>query len=87
MSIDSFTSVSADHPARASFAVTPNDSTELAVIPRAVYVGNGGNIVGQLVGDNADRTFIGVPNGAILPFRFKLIKSTSTTASDIIGLV
>jgi len=87
MSIDNFTNRTEISPARGSFSITPNDSTELTVVPKAVYVGTGGNIVARLVGDSTDVTFNNVADGTILPFQFKLIKSTSTTASNLVGLV
>jgi hypothetical protein len=84
--MDRFTNVTAESPARASAAITPDNTTELESIPKAIYVGNGGNITGQLIGDTEDVVFTGVPTGAILPVQFKLIKSTGTTASSIVGL-
>lgn len=84
--MDRFTDVTSESPARGAVAITPNDSTELASIPKALYVGNGGTIVGQAVGSNTDISFTGVPTGAILPVQFKLIKATGTTATNIVGL-
>lgn len=82
--MDRFTDITAESPARGSFEITPGDS-ELPAIPKAIYVGSGGSIVGQLVGDTTDTTFNGVPTGAILPMQFKIIRSSSG-ASDIVGL-
>jgi hypothetical protein len=84
--MDRFTDVTAESPARASEPITPNNTVQLSSIPKAIYVGSGGSITGQLVGDTEDRTFGGVPTGAILPFQFKLIKASGTSASQIIGL-
>jgi hypothetical protein len=62
---------------KSSAPITPNDTTELAPM-RALYVGTGGTFVGRLRNDSEDRTFV-VADGAILPFDFKLIKSTGLT--------
>ena len=84
--MDRFTNVTAESPARGSAAITPDNTVELASVPKAVYVGTGGNIRGQLVGDTQDVVFVGVPTGAILPVQFKLIKATGTDADNIVGL-
>lgn len=65
-------------------AITPHDSNQI-IPPFALYVGVGGDIVavnrsGQTI------TFKGVPTGAILPIRPKILKATGTTATDIVGL-
>ena len=44
-------------PSRAPFAVTPHDSTELSIIPKALYVGTGGTVILRGVGGTADVTF------------------------------
>ncbi len=84
--MDRFTDITAESPARGSTAITPNDSTELTSVTKAVYVGSGGNITGRLVGDTTDTVFENIQDGAILPVQFKLIKATGTTASAIVGL-
>lgn len=76
-----------ESPARNSYSVTPHDSNEIGTYePKGVWVGSGGTIVGQLIGDTADRTFVNVANGTFLPFKFRLIKATGTTASDIVAV-
>ena len=77
----------ASSPARNSYAVTPHDTNEIGeFVPKALYVGTGGNISMQLVGDTAAVTFSNVPDGSLLPVRASIIKSTGTTASGIIAL-
>ncbi len=71
-------------PSPKSYAVTPNDATAIPV-GRAIYVGVAGDIVGQLKDDSTDRTFKAMSNGEH-PMAFKLIKSTGTTATDIVVL-
>lgn len=72
-------------PSGGSVAVTPNDATAIPV-GRALYVGGAGNITGRLADDGADTVFNGVAAGQILPCRFKLIKSTGTTATGLVVL-
>lgn len=74
-------------PAEKASAVTPDDST--AVNFRGLYVGTGGNLSLVLRGDatNTPVSFANVPSGAVLPFAVKLVRSTGTSAQDIVGLV
>lgn len=77
----------ASSPARNSYAVTPHDTNEIGTyMPKAIYVGTGGTIVMKLDGDTAASTFTNVPDGALMPFRAKVILATGTTASDIVAV-
>jgi hypothetical protein len=70
-----------------AFAITPDDSSELAHVVRAIYVGGGGDVA-IVCEDNASPvTFVAVPAGQILPVRVRKVLSTGTTATDIVGLV
>ncbi len=75
-------------PATLAIAVTPHNSNPLTDVPKALYVGVGGDIV--MVGSSntsaANTTFKNVPSGAILPFRAYYIRATGTTATDILAL-
>lgn len=73
-------------PARTSFAISPSDSQELAVLPRAVYVGTGGNLTLRLIDDAQDVVFRNVPSGQILDLRARFIRASGTTAADLVGL-
>lgn len=72
-------------PADNAAAVTPSDSTDLTYISRALYVGTGGNIVVTMMG-GGDVTFSNVQDGTFLPIRVSRVKSTSTTASNIVNI-
>ena len=79
----------AESPAKNSFSITPHATNEVGTyLPRAIYVGVGGDIVMRLEGDTADITFKNVVAGTILPVRPVYIRATGTTAvaGDIIGL-
>ena len=74
-----------ESPAERAFAITGNDSTDLTVFPRAIYVGGAGNVkVITLGGDTV--TFSGVLSGTVLPVRVKRVFSTDTTATNLIGI-
>lgn len=73
-------------PAIHGFAITPDDSTGLPETTRAIYVGTAGDISVTLA-SGADVTFVNIPSGTLLPIRASHVKSTSTTAINVIGLV
>lgn len=77
---------SLEGPATDGFAIVPNDITELSEITRAIYVGAPGNIT-LVLASGVELLFENVASGAILPVRARLIKSTGTTASNMLGLV
>ena len=77
-----------DSPADNAVAVTPNDSTDLANVPRAIYVGTAGNLVVHMKngsGTAASVTFSAVPVG-VLPIRPTRVLATGTTASNIVAI-
>ncbi len=72
-------------PCRNAAAVTPSDSTDLTDVTKYVWVGSTGNMVVVTAGGQTV-TITGIPNGTLLPIRVSRIKSTSTTASNILAL-
>ena len=72
-------------PATNAVLITPNDSTDLVAVTRAVYVGTGGNMKVTMQ-DSGTVLFTGIPTGTTLPIRVSRIWSTTTTASTIIAL-
>ena len=74
-----------ESPAERAFAITPNDSADLSVFPRAIYVGGAGNIkVTTMGGDTV--TFSGCLAGTVLPVRVARVFSTDTTATLLLGI-
>lgn len=65
--------------------VKPHNKNPLAESPMALFVGKGGKLTMRGVGDSEDRTWT-VPAGAVLPFRAQFIRTTGTTAGEIMGL-
>lgn len=75
-------SLNSQTPAHAS-AVTPSDSAEVNGV--ALYVGSLGNVAIVTEGGESV-TFSGVPGGTTLVIRFKQVKSTGTTATNLVRL-
>lgn len=72
-------------PGYDGIAISPSDSVELSPAVRALYVGGAGNIKLKTI-MNTTLEFVGVQAGSILPIQTKLVFSTSTTATSIIGI-
>ena len=72
-------------PASNAVLVSPNDSTDLTYVTRAVYVGTTGNMKVTMQ-DSGTVLFTGIAAGTTLPIRVTRIWSTTTTASTILAL-
>lgn len=73
-----------DSCAQGVVSITPADS-DLSSSVRALYVGTGGNVrVTTVNGD--DVVFYNAASGTILPVSVKRVWSSTTTASNILGL-
>jgi hypothetical protein len=76
-------------PSRAPVAIVPSDTADLANVPKAIFVGTGGDIA--LIGiDGAPETpvlFRNVPTGTTLDVCARRIIATGTTAQDLVALV
>lgn len=72
-------------PARRAAAVTPNDSTDLSDVPRALWVGGAGDISLIMQDDASAVTITGATVG-YHPLRAKRIRATGTTATNIVAL-
>jgi hypothetical protein len=71
------------HPAYDCEAVTPHDTNEIEF--RSLFVGGAGNI--SLVTLNGNTVaFTGVLAGSILPVQGRKVRSTGTTATNIVAL-
>ena len=77
---------SATAPATHALAVVPDDSNALNAVPKALYVGGGGDIVMRGVNGASDVTWKAVPAGTILPFRASHVRATGTSATAILAL-
>lgn len=77
---------SATAGSRRPFAVVPHDLNELAVIPKALFVGTGGNVTVRGVDAASDVVFKNVASGQVLDVRAQFVRATGTTAADIVGM-
>jgi hypothetical protein len=76
-----------DAPADRHEAITPHDTNELTVLPRAIRANGAGDIVVTMPksdGTDVDVTYT-VAAGEVLNIRPKKIKSTGTTATGIVA--
>jgi hypothetical protein len=72
-------------PAENAFAISPHDTDELTKATRYLYIGGAGAV--KLTTINGDTvTFTALPVGTLLPIRAKLVFSTGTTATNLLGL-
>lgn len=67
------------------YSITPSDTADLPVKPRAIMVGGAGNLVARNVRGN-DIT-IAVVAGQIVPIKATRVLSTGTTATGLTALV
>ena len=67
-------------------AITPSDTTDLAVVTRGVYVGGAGNITVNMADTGAAVLFTAVPVGTILPIAISRVKATGTTATALVAI-
>jgi hypothetical protein len=73
-------------PAQDAFPVTPSDSNELNKVTKALYIGEGGDVMLRSVRGEQDTLFRNVPAGAILDVRVIAVRATGTSATGIVGL-
>jgi hypothetical protein len=76
-----------DFPATRLRAVTPSDSDPLSFVPKALYVGTGGNLAIMAQEDTVAVTLTNLAPGSIVPVRARLVMATGTTASGIVALI
>ncbi|MFM7009593.1 MAG: hypothetical protein ACKO0Z_09740 [Betaproteobacteria bacterium] len=67
------------------FAITPSDSTNFSNQVVGIYVGGAGAVV-AVRPDGTAVTFAGTLAGTVLPICAIRVNSTSTTATNLVGL-
>lgn len=72
-------------PADNHFSITPSDATDFTKVTRGIYVGVGGDIAVVSKG-GVVVVYKDVLSGSIIPFRALRVNSTSTTATDLVGM-
>lgn len=73
-------------PARDYYAITPADA-DLPTPVRGIYVGGSGNIALRSYGSTTTVTLTGVVVGTVLQIEAAQVRSTGTTATNLIGLL
>lgn len=76
--------VGATAPVRHLFAITPNDTEDLAHVTRGLYVGTGGDLAVIAADDEAAVTLAAVAAGW-QPIQARRVLATGTTAEDVVG--
>jgi hypothetical protein len=71
--------------AESAFAITPDDNNDLANPTRGIYVGSAGDVAVVMV-NGESVTFSTLAAGIVHPIGVKRVKSTGTTAANIIGV-
>lgn len=64
--------------------VTPSDTAPLGFLSTGIFVGTAGNLA-VVMSDNTTVTLTGVTAGSFLPISVTQVKSTGTTASNIVA--
>lgn len=78
-------STSLDSPASDAAAITPSDSADLSVIPRALYC-TGDGTVRVTMRNGGDPVTLPMIYGVPLPVRVSRVWATGTTATGIVGV-
>lgn len=71
---------------RAARAIVTDDVVALNPVPNWIWVGTGGNITMQGMDSTANVVFKNVPNGTAIFFRPQYIRTTGTTAADLVAV-
>lgn len=74
-----------ESPSEGGFSITPNDSTDLSISTRGLYVGVTGDVKVDFV-NGTSVTFVGLAAGVIHPIRARRVYSTGTTATSLVGV-
>lgn len=72
-------------PAEHALAIAPSDSVDLSYTSRAVYVGGAGDLSVVMVSGETV-LFSGVTAGSLIPICVSRVRSSSTTATNIVAL-
>lgn len=72
-------------PARNGAAIVPSNATDLTTLPRAIYVGQTGDISLRLP-EGGSLLLKNVQSGSFLPIRAIGVNATGTTAGSLVAL-
>ncbi|WP_197425924.1 hypothetical protein [Erythrobacter sp. CCH5-A1] len=87
--IDNFNGVAGDFLIASSinpYAIVPHDTDPLPVVPKAIYIGTGGDVTLRGIGADADVTLKNLVSGQEICIRASHVRATGTTAGDLVAL-
>ena len=73
-------------PPSNAYAITPSDATDLSVPCRAIWIGGAGNLSVDFVNSGSTIVLNGAVAGDMVWVRVKRVRSTSTTATNLVCL-
>lgn len=73
-------------PSRNPFSITPDDQAQISPLPKALYIGVGGDVTLRGVDGADDVVFKNLAGGQVLDVRAQFVRASGTTAQDIVGL-
>ena len=73
-------------PATHAFSITPHDTNELTHVTRGIICGTGGDLNAVLSGSGESAVVIPIAANVIHSLRLRVVKDTSTDATDCVGL-
>ena len=71
-------------PPVTAFAITPNDSNDLSIVTRCLWVGGSGNVRVLFANDTMPVTLNGA--SGLVPGQIRRVYATGTTATNIVGM-
>lgn len=71
--------------ARRPYAVIPDDSASLALVPKGIYVGTGGDVTLRGIDAATDVTYRNLPDASYIAVRASHVRATGTTAANLIA--
>lgn len=72
-------------PSCAPYALVPSDTAPLPLIPKSIFIGTGGDVTLRGKDSAADVTYKNLPDASSIAVRAMYVRSTGTTASDMIA--
>lgn len=79
------TSLNQTIPALNAAVISPHNTNDLANPTRAIWVGTGGDLKVDMVGDGTGITLTNIPDGSQLNIQVSRVYATGTSAADLVA--